>query len=309
MTFITALLIGISVACVTWIATYYYQSKKLVLGRLQTNVSKNLSFPYEVETRQADVRRQSGEITIDQLGKNKMVQKLFLAGRRNVRDIKFFIFLSRAALYLPLGLIVIYALTSRFTINNVIRVLILGTGLFFGVRFVIELLRQYRQRLILRALPQMLDLIVVCVEAGLSFTSALERIIRGMNSKEPLVQEFQVMYNEFLNGIPLSEACQRMDKRCGVPDLATLLAAIVQSDQIGVSLGGSLRIQASELRDKLKQRIRTRAHRIPVKIVFPMVLIFVAFILLNLSYVGFQMGSVVGSVSAKSKEAAAVRGY
>jgi tight adherence protein C len=143
--------------------------------------------------------------------------------------------------------------------------------------------------MILRSLPQFLDLLLISVEAGMAFTAALERVIKEVDPREPLTREFSQMYHEFLGGLPLSEACERMTKRCQVPDVGIVLSSIVQSDQMGASLGNNLRIQSGDLRDKYRQRLRARAHKIPVKIIFPMLLSFGMIFFLTLGPAFYQL--------------------
>ena len=293
---LTAALIGISTACATWLSVFWYQNRRLLAGRLSEVSEGSLSFPYNVFGG-AGSSKKSDDITLDSLGHNKVTQDLFLAGLRSQKNIRFFFFLRRLSFIAPIGLLVVYALSGSLNFRNILTAVIVGVVIFVYVHLTVRILKQRRQNRILRALPQLLDLIVVCVEAGLSFTSALERILKEVDLKEPLTQEFSLMYHEFLGGLPLAQACERMDKRCGVPDLSLLLSAIVQSDQIGASLGNNLRTQAIELRDKLRQRVRTRAFQVPVKILFPMMLIFLGFVILNLGYIGYQLGAVVGGQS------------
>lgn len=300
MVLITSTLVGVSVACGTWLFLYKYQQRRLVAHRL-TAAGSSVQLPY---TLQSLLHPHKGGLTANKLAeKNQIHQDLFLGGLRTEASARFFTFLTRLSLLIPLVLVVIYALTNQLTLRNTLTAALLGLGLFFYIRLTIRIFKRRRQQRILRALPQFLDLIVICVEAGLSFNASLERILREVDSKEPLTVEFRTMYHEFLNGLPLAQACQRMDQRCGVQDLSMLLSTIVQSDQMGAGLGSSLRVQAAELRDKLKQRIRSRAHQIPVKILFPVVLIFGAFTLLNLSYVGFQMKTVIRETRAQGAQA------
>lgn len=293
MTLLTALLSGISVAGLVWLAVYGYQNRRLMANRF-SETSGGLEFPYQIYGMpHTGPKKAKDHITLDQIGPDKLAADLYLAGIRSQKSVRFFSFLIRASYVLPVVLMIFYALMGTLNFKTTMGSLAIGVILFVYIRFSILILKQKRQRRLLRALPQFLDLIVVCVEAGLSFISALERVLKEMDLKEPLAQEFSAMYHEYLGGLPLGEACERMGKRCGVSDLSLLLSAIVQSDQMGASLGGNLRTQSFELRDKLRQRIRGRAYQVPVKILTPLILIFLSFMLLNLGYIGYQMGYVI----------------
>ena len=271
---------------------------------MATRLSKGpgeLSFPYQIYGLSETGARRTQEVTLDMSTKDSFTSDLYLAGIRGETRIRFFYFLSKLSIIAPICLVVLYILSGSLNMGNLTRALLVWLVLFGGVRLYAKLLKQKRQKRILRMLPQILDLIVVAVEAGLSFTSALEQILEEVDQKESLTQEFKAMYHEYLGGLPLVEACQRMDKRCQVPDLSLLLSCVVQSDQIGSGLGTNLRTQSSELRDKLRQRMRERAYRIPIKILFPMMLIFIGFIVINLGYIGFQLRSVVsGNIQGQS---------
>ena len=300
MILVTACLFGISIGCFTWYFVYRRQNQQLVASRLYTDASGGtLSFPYPVADLASE--KKSEEVTLEESSRDWLTNTLFLAGIRNERTVRFFSFLIKMPILLPAFFILLYLVTGSLTFGNFLKAIAIGVGLYIWARFFVRMLQQKRQRRILRNLPQLLDLVVVSVEAGLSFPSALERILKESDRKEPLIQEFNTMYHEYLSGIPLPQACERMDKRCGVADLSLLLSTIVQSEQIGSSLGSSLRTQSLELRDKLRQRVREQAFRIPVRILFPMILIFMAFIILNLGYIGFQMRTVVGGKIAVAR--------
>ena len=218
----------------------------------------------------------------------KLGQEIEALKQRNETD-------AAKALAKNKGSIISHALQGQLDLKHSMSALLAGVIIYLYTHLILKIAREKRQKLILRSLPQFLDLLVVCVEAGLSFTAALERILKEMEKENPLTKEFKVMYNEFLGGLSLKQACERLDKRCDVPDLSLLLTSIVQSDQMGASLGNTLRTQATEIRDKYRQRVRTRALKIPVKILFPMIPIFLAFMLVNLGIIGFQINNAIGN--------------
>ena len=293
MLLLTASLFAISAAGSAWVFARWRHSRNLVADRL-SNMPGHMTFPYNIYDASAIGSKKSYDIPVDKMmGQKRMAEDLFLAGVRNQKNIRFFFFLIQLSIILPLCMVAGYALAGSLHFNNLLGAVIVGVVVFVTTRIFVQILKKKRQQRILKNLPQFLDLIIVCVETGLSFTSALERILKEEDPKEPLTQEFNLMYHEFLGGLSLPQACERLDKRCGVPDLSVILSAVIQSDQMGASLGNSLRVQAAELRDKLRQRVRTKAFQVPVKILFPMMLIFFAFILLNLGYIGFQLNTVI----------------
>lgn len=119
-------------------------------------------------------------------------------------------------------------------------------------------------------LPDVLDLLTVSVEAGLGFDGALENLVR--KKKGPLSMEFARVLHEIQLGKTRREALRAMAKRCQVDDLTIFISSIIQAERMGVSIGKVLRIQASQMRTKRRQRAQERAMKAPVKMILPMVL-------------------------------------
>lgn len=126
-----------------------------------------------------------------------------------------------------------------------------------------------RQMEIQRTLPDVLDLLTVSVEAGLSFDGALVKLAEKM--KGALVDELTRVLQEMRIGIPRKAALTAMAKRCDVEDLSLFVSAIVQADQLGVGIAKVLRIQSVEARDKRRMKIRELAMKAPIKMLFPLV--------------------------------------
>ncbi len=126
-----------------------------------------------------------------------------------------------------------------------------------------------RKSLILRALPDALDMLTISVEAGLAFESAMLRV--GERWQNPLTQEFRRAVAEMRIGTPRDVALQRMAERTGVPDVRSFVAVLIQSSQLGVSIAQILHSQAEEMRVRRRQRAEELARQASVKMVFPLV--------------------------------------
>jgi len=126
-----------------------------------------------------------------------------------------------------------------------------------------------RQEEIRRSLPNALDMLTITIEAGMSFDMALSRI--ASNIKGSLGDVFNKMLKEMDVGLSRREAFQNLAKRTNVPDLDTFIAAVNQSEILGISISKTLRIQASEMRTRRRHRAEEAGIKAPVKLVFPLI--------------------------------------
>jgi tight adherence protein C len=132
------------------------------------------------------------------------------------------------------------------------------------------------QKAIQNGLPDALDLIVVCIEAGSSLDQAIVRTTEELEIALPaLAQEFRIVTGEIRAGKPRLEAFQGLAKRTGVADIRALVAMLTQTDRFGTSIAQALRTHASTSRTKRRQRAEERAAKVGVKLVFPLALCFV----------------------------------
>ncbi len=127
---------------------------------------------------------------------------------------------------------------------------------------------QRRQGLIIKAMPDALDLLTVCVEAGLGFDQAMSKVAEKWENELSLA--FERVINEVRLGKLRREALRDMADRMDIPDMTSFVAAIIQADQLGVSMGKVLRIQSDQMRMKRRQRAEKKAHEAPVKMLIPM---------------------------------------
>lgn len=127
-----------------------------------------------------------------------------------------------------------------------------------------------RREEIIRSLPDVLDLISVSVEAGLSFDGALQKVCD--KSRGPLSDEFERSLQELNLGKPRREALRDMADRVNVDDVSTFLAAIIQADQLGVNITNVLRLQSRQVRSNRRMMAEEQAQKAPIKILLPLLL-------------------------------------
>jgi tight adherence protein C len=130
-----------------------------------------------------------------------------------------------------------------------------------------------RQKEIVKALPDALDLLVVCVEAGLGLNQAIVRVSEEIDHVSPLMSEQLALVNlEIRAGTPRDEALRNLGERTGVPDVQSLVTMLIQTDRFGTSIAQALRVHADTMRTKRRQRAEEAAAKTTIKLVFPLVL-------------------------------------
>jgi tight adherence protein C len=157
--------------------------------------------------------------------------------------------------------------------NRLNQILVTLGGSIFGRLLMENILKSKikgRQNAISKELPDVLDLLTVSVEAGLGFDASIQKVVNKM--KGPISQEFKKTLQEIKIGKQRKDALRDLADRTGDEDLNTFVGAIIQADQLGVSIGKVLRIQSKQMRLIRKQRIEEKAMKAPIKMLIPMVL-------------------------------------
>jgi tight adherence protein C len=200
----------------------------------------------------------------------KTQQQLNLAGNpRGLTPPVFWV--MRLAAMLTLGVIMLLLMVSRGTLY------IIGGGL--GGAVIGYMMPQMwltskinrRQEGIIKALPDALDLMSICVEAGLGFDQAMGKVYEKWENE--LALGFGRVLREIQLGKTRRESLKALDESVGVSDLTTFISAIIQADQLGVSISKVLKIQSEQMRIKRRQRAQEKAQQAPIKMMIPMVLL------------------------------------
>ncbi len=160
-----------------------------------------------------------------------------------------------------------------FLANPSVGTTVLAIALFFGgyfsVDYLMDLRARERQSTIERELPDLLDQITICVEAGLGFEAAMAKVAENDG---PLPAELGRTLQDIQIGITRDRALEGLLARTDVTDLRTFVHAFVQAERYGIPVAHVLRVQADEMREKRRVRAEERAMKMPVKIVFPVVM-------------------------------------
>ncbi|MCB2226863.1 MAG: type II secretion system F family protein [Desulfarculaceae bacterium] len=141
---------------------------------------------------------------------------------------------------------------------------------FFLPQFMLESRIRSRRKAVTRELPDVLDLLVIAVEAGLGLDQAIRRVADEVSVSSPtLGSEFNLVSLEMRAGIPRPMALRNLAQRCGVEEVSSLVAMLIQADRFGVSVGRSLRVHSDTVRTKRRQQMEEAAAKIPLKLLFP----------------------------------------
>lgn len=176
----------------------------------------------------------------------------------------------RIILAVVLGILTIFVGTGDPTTDLLIKVGGVFGGFFLPHLMLTSKITQ-RQNEIRKAMPDALDLLTICVEAGLGFDAALSKVSEKWENQLSLA--FTRAIREIQLGKPRRDALKDMSDRLGIPEITSFVAAIIQSEQLGVSMAKVLRIQSDQMRLKRRQRAEEEAHKAPVKMIIPMALL------------------------------------
>lgn len=186
------------------------------------------------------------------------------------------LFLAIKALFALAGLAMgmIYGMTNHgLNQQGMTAIVLCGAAGFYFPGAVLWSIRRGRQQKIYLALPDALDLLVVCVEAGLGLDAAIQRVTDELHDMCPeLCTEFQTCTMHMQMGRPRREVLHDLGIRTGVDDVRALAAILIQADRFGSSIGQALRVQSDSMRTKRRQIAEEKAQKTAVQMLFPLVL-------------------------------------
>ena len=188
------------------------------------------------------------------------------------------------------GLAIAYILISP-PADSSKNLLIIGGSAFVGSFIPASMLTSKitaRQKEVRKAMPDALDLLTICVEAGLGFEAAMSKVAEKWDNE--LALAFARTLREIQLGKVRRDSLKDMADRLGIAEMTSFVAAIIQSEQLGVSMAKVLRIQADQMRMKRRQYAEEQAHKAPIKMIIPMaLLIFPSIMIIILVPAAFQI--------------------
>ena len=211
----------------------------------------------------------------DERATSEMRMRLVQAGFYNPRGVETY-YIARIVLAIALGvlgLVIGPLLPNKDSAINIVPVLaILGAALGFVLPMIFINRRvSGRQLAVQESFPDALDMLLVCVEAGLGLAAAIERVANELEKAHPVLSEhFKLFGLEMRAGASREDALRNFGDRIGISDVQSFVTLLLQSQELGTSLAESLRVHAFEMRQKRLLRAEEKANKLPAKLVLPL---------------------------------------
>ncbi|MDP3183387.1 MAG: type II secretion system F family protein [Desulfobaccales bacterium] len=209
----------------------------------------------------------------DQKELSKTRNALIQAGFRNPKGPAiYFGIRALTAFSLPLPYLLVTAMKGRVEMAHLlVSILLVGVG-FYLPQYILKAITRRRQKRIEMALPDILDLFIVCMEAGMSLQATVNRVTEEIRPiSKDLYNEMQLTNAELRTGIKREVVLRNLGERTGVQDVKSLMALMIQSEKMGTCIAQSLRTHASFMRVQRGQKAEEIAAKLPVKIMIPMI--------------------------------------
>jgi len=202
---------------------------------------------------------------------NMLRSRLAMAGNPSGITAGDFVGVKGLAMVMVVGVAVLFGVLTHYPLNyfSVLLLVILAfCGFFLPDVWLSRRIKQRQQGLV-NALPDALDMLTIAIEAGLSFENALQEIAEKWDNE--LSREFTRVLRDIGMGQSRRQALLGLSDRTGVQDIVSFVASLNQAEELGVSIGRVLSVQAEELRVRRRQRAQERANQAPIKMMFPLV--------------------------------------
>jgi tight adherence protein C len=274
------------VALVAWIALEYFGGQRSrVTERLDELRNPNARRREEVlKEKKGDAMARMLEMATpafarplapkDEVAANKLKGKLSAAGFRS--ETASSVFLGFKFIGLVAGLVFVggYMMATAGMTQKTLVYTIFGAAMaFYLPDMVVGFIANSRKKSIFLSLPDALDLMVVCVEAGLGLDQAMRKVAEEMKRTARIIaEEFNLSNFQLQMGRPKAEVLHELGQRTGVDDLRSLAAILIQADKFGSSVAQALRVQSDSMRVRRRQMAEEKAAKTAVKLIFPLVI-------------------------------------
>jgi len=252
------------------------------------------------------IARSFGQVASKLTPQNALVnisKKLELAGTSSNMEPTIFLALQFIAAIVLGGIFVLVFALTKSKMNGTLKFILVVVAVLIGWYLPQSNLSskiKKRQKNVRKAMPDALDLLTICVEAGLGFDAAMQKVAEKWQSE--LSMAFARVLQEVNLGKIRRDALRDMADRIGIPEMTSFVAAVIQSEILGVSLAKVLRIQSDQMRIKRRQLAEEEARKAPIKMLIPMaLLIFPSLVLVLMAPAGFKLihSPLLGALSIK----------
>lgn len=277
MLIVTILAVFISVLLLTGVALYPILTKRSIvkdrLAKLTDEKGEQLSLVEEKTDFQKFLHGLGGRMPGRPADYSKYTKLLLEAGYRKESVYLFHGIKILLACLLPAIFVVFYALPKGILLrgDSLLYTVMIAISGYLLPSFFAYKVAEHRKLNIFHTLPDILDLVTVCVEAGLSIDSALMRVSENPQfTNNPLAKELRTVTLETRAGKPRPESLRDMAARTGVEDVSAFVTMLIQTEKFGTSLSQALRVHSESLRTKRRQYAEEAAAKTPVKMLFPL---------------------------------------
>jgi tight adherence protein C len=282
--FIVVGLIGLSVFSLLWFAYLSWRNQRTQKRLEQIKTSHGGTNNKTASPKPRDPKKIA--IVIGMLSKlsvpedgwqNSKIQLRFLrAGIRNKSAAPYYFAIKTLLTFVLPSTVAVFLLLTQpeFSASNTLFVVILTAAAgYYSPELALTLVTNQRAARMRNGLPDMIDLMVICTESGMSVDASISHISKEMVRSNPdLSEEFYLSALEMRAGAGRIDALKNLALRAGLEDLNDLVSMLVQADKFGTSLAESLRVQSDMMRTRRAQRAEEMAAKIPVKMLLPMVM-------------------------------------
>lgn len=280
MIYLIAVLVATSVALLTGAVVQLVESRSSPVARGLTELREmQVGANGIVARRERQSRRERWKTLLEEIGRRveegrtdrgAVRQTLMQAGFRSPQAVSFYwgarTVLPLVVAAIPLLLLPVIGVVGLLLAAGLGGVTWIAPAFYLGIRI------RRRKKDLQKALPDALDALVVCVEAGLGLNQALVRVSDEIRHVSVLMSEELILVNlEIRAGTPREEALRNLGERTGMEDIRSLVTMLIQTDRFGTSIAQALRVQSDTLRTKRRQRAEEAAAKTAIKMLFPLV--------------------------------------